>query len=129
MKSTKQRAAELKTRRVKRKAKLGTYLSPHYVMVDASKLAPDGSVYPPEFVVRGHYIDRPFQCRDCTKVEVWTATQQKWWYEVAKGGVWTIANRCRPCRRRERERVAEARQSREEGRHRIAKLKAAEPQA
>src|SRR4051812_7048116 len=52
-----------------------------------------------------------------TPVFVWTATQPKWWYEVAKGGVWMTAQRCRACRRRERERKAEARRVHLEGWH------------
>jgi hypothetical protein len=55
------------------------------------------------------YVDRAFVCRDCGSHEVWTAKQQKWWYEVAKGNIDSIAVRCRPCRAREHERVAEAR--------------------
>jgi hypothetical protein len=39
----------------------------------------------PGFLIRGYYRDESFTCRDCGVVEVWTATQQKWWYEVAKG--------------------------------------------
>ncbi len=34
----------------------------------------------------GWYRDDPFECAGCGKLEIWTATQQKWWYEVAKGG-------------------------------------------
>ena len=88
-------------------------------------LAPDGSRGQPDFVTRGYYLDRPFQCRDCGEQEIWTATQQKWWYEIAKGGVWTDPRRCRPCRRRERERVAEQRRVSEEGKQCKARLKAA----
>lgn len=77
--------------------------------VDTTALAPDGSYDVPDFVTRGYYVDCPFVCQDCGKAEVWTATQQQWWYEVAKGGVWTTARRCRPCRRLERERRAAAR--------------------
>jgi hypothetical protein len=48
----------------------------------------------PEF-----YVDKPFFCRDCGKAEVWTAEQQKWWYEVAKGHLDSTAVRCRKCRK------------------------------
>jgi hypothetical protein len=34
---------------------------------------------------------------------------------VAKGGLWTTARSCRPCRRRERERRGEARRTHLEG--------------
>jgi hypothetical protein len=130
MKSNKQRRAELAAKReVKRKqaakekeareaarrqlarksdAKLG-------IAVDTCALAHDNSYSIPDFVTSGYYVDIPFRCRDCGKNEVWTATQQKWWYEVAKGGRWTTAIRCRSCRRRERQRVAKSRSVHLEG--------------
>jgi hypothetical protein len=62
-------------------------------------LYPDAVVY----LKTGWYRDYPFHCADCGKLEVWTATQQKWWYEVAKGGKLTIPRRCRICRKIHRE--------------------------
>jgi len=49
----------------------------------------------PEF-----YLDYEFECRDCGSREVWTAEQQKWWYEVAKGHIDSLAVRCRQCRQK-----------------------------
>jgi hypothetical protein len=83
--------------------------------VDPDKLAPDGSYSVPEFVTRGYYLDVPFTCQECGTPQMWTATQQKWWYEVAKGKVWTTARLCRPCRRRERNRRVKARRVHLEG--------------
>lgn len=57
------------------------------------------------------YADRPFRCRDCDSHEVWTARQQKWWYETAKGTIQSVAIRCRSCRRKERECAASAREA------------------
>lgn len=85
------------------------------VTVNRDLLAPHNSYGEPDFVRRGFYADLPFACVDCGKAEVWTATQQKWWYEVAKGDAFTTARRCRACRRRERERRAEARRVHLEG--------------
>lgn len=65
----------------------------------------------PEFVRRGFYLDRPFTCKDCDVEEIWTATQQKWWYETAQGALDAVVIRCRPCRRRERERKAAVRKT------------------
>src|SRR4051794_21608349 len=65
------------------------------IKVDPTRLAPSGSWDEPEFQTRGYYEDAPFTCRDCGKEEVWTASQQKWWYEVAKGNPFTVASRCR----------------------------------
>lgn len=56
-----------------------------------------------------YYEDQPFICKDCGKSEVWKASQQKWWYEVAGGLFETKAIRCRKCRATERTRKAEAR--------------------
>lgn len=46
------------------------------------------------------YVDKPFICRDCGSSQLWTASQQKWWYEVAKGNINSTAVRCRPCRQK-----------------------------
>jgi len=86
-----------------------------HLAVNRENLAPDGSYDTPEFVTRGFYLNQPFTCIDCGKAEIWTEAQQKWWYEVAKGGVWTVAKRCRACRRRERERRTTAQRIQHEG--------------
>ena len=85
------------------------------VPVNEELLAPNNSYGAPDFVRRGYYIDRPFRCIDCGKEEVWTGSQQKWWYEVAKGFAYSIAVRCRLCRRKKRERSAESRRIHLEG--------------
>ena len=119
MKSGKQRRAELKAKKeanraaTSRQAKLDA--SARGVAVDRGQLAPDGSYNQPGFVVRGYYVDQPFDCQACGMPQTWTAAQQKWWYEVAKGSVWTTARLCRPCRQRERARREEARRVHREG--------------
>ena len=45
------------------------------------------------------YEDMPFVCRDCGRKEVWTAEQQKWWYEHCQGNLESIAIRCGSCRK------------------------------
>ncbi len=85
------------------------------MVVDEARLAPSNSYDQPEFLKRGYYEDKPFTCRNCGKDEVWTASQQKWWFEIARGDIFTQASRCRNCRRRERERHAEARRIHLEG--------------
>jgi len=79
------------------------------VRVNVAALAPNNSYGVPRFVERGYYSDEPFKCSNCGADQVWTAGQQKWWYEVAKGYVYSTAKLCRPCRRREQARRAEAR--------------------
>lgn len=79
------------------------------VWVNEKLLGPHGHWNSPNFLDRGYYEDLPFTCRDCGKEEVWTATQQKWWYEIAKGDVFTSASRCRACRRKAHERKEEQR--------------------
>ena len=109
MKSGRQRRVEITARRAERAkearaeaerkhdAELLAALGPG-IPVDPAQLAPYNSYGAPEYVFRGFYIDVPFRCRDCGVEEVWAASQQKWWYEVAKGNVWSRAVRCRACR-------------------------------
>jgi len=86
-----------------------------FVPVNEKALVPNNSYGAPAFVRRGYYVDIPFRCVDCGKEEVWTGTQQKWWYEVAKGFVYSTAVRCRPCRRKKRAQSAESRRVHLEG--------------
>ena len=62
-----------------------------------------------------YYLDKTFFCVDCRVEEVWTAKQQKWWYEVAKGDINSTAIRCRPCRKIKQEIKAKARKVHLEG--------------
>jgi hypothetical protein len=73
-----------------------------------------------------YYVDRPFNCRNCGVAEVWTAKQQKWWYETAKRSIDSAAVRCRTCRAVERRRVEAARQASAEGLKRKMNAKSAE---
>jgi predicted RNA-binding Zn-ribbon protein involved in translation (DUF1610 family) len=139
MTSAKQKRERIRQRRARREVKkdkrIAKELVTHHMAVEARAvkgkaglkqpqslapvnydlLAPRRSYGTPDFVARGYYEDRPFTCRDCGKKEVWRATQQKWWYETAKGDWDTTAVRCRQCRRKERERKAQARASTERG--------------
>lgn len=85
------------------------------VVVNPANLRPTNSYGTPEFVKRGYYVDFPFNCKDCGKSQVWSPSQQRWWYEIAKGDVWTVATRCRTCRQRERARRTAAREVAEAG--------------
>jgi hypothetical protein len=123
MKSGKQRRLELKAERQKKEVKKLSLkggekrkeVPSGIATCNPEKLAPYNSYGEPVFVTRGYYSDIPFQCQGCGVKEVWRATQQKWWYEVAKGNVESTATRCRLCRRKERERKACARKASEEG--------------
>src|SRR5438105_675485 len=79
------------------------------VAVDPTALTPHNSYSPPDYVERGYYVDKPFVCQACGISETWTAAQQKWWYEVAKGHVFSTATRCRACRQREKVQREDAR--------------------
>ena len=117
MKSNRQRRSEISAHRAEKR--LGTSIAKTIderarrlegqILVNPSNLRPTNSYSIPDFVEREFYVDKPFTCKDCGKEEVWSATQQKWWYEVAHGDVWTTATRCKACRRKEAARKAEAR--------------------
>ena len=132
MKSDKQKRTEIKAKRKQKVAKaylrakrqepqLRPVVGPP---VNEALLAPNNSYGAPDFVYRGFYVDRPFRCVDCGKEEVWTGAQQKWWYEVAKGFVYTTAVRCRLCRRKKRDQSAESRRVHQMGLQRKARRKA-----
>ncbi len=115
---------QLKSRRValdaKRRLKLkeksgfrtvnGIELPPGAVLANWEALEHNYATFP-HIAYPRFYADRPFTCRECGSEEIWKATQQKWWYETAKGPIDSIAIRCRSCRSKERERVAAARES------------------
>jgi hypothetical protein len=116
MTSGRERRTQIKARRAARsvrrteleQAALRKQLEGRVVVVNESALRPYNSYGAPQFVYRGYYVNTLFRCKDCGKEEVWTATQQKWWYEIAKGYVYSTATRCGSCRRKEQARRSEA---------------------
>ncbi|MCP3872578.1 MAG: hypothetical protein GY699_05395 [Desulfobacteraceae bacterium] len=75
------------------------------VMADHAVLAHNNTYGPlPMF-----YVDKLVVCCDCGTEEIWTAEQQKWWYEVAKGNINSKAVKCRACRKKDKKRKAIAR--------------------
>ncbi|PTT89930.1 hypothetical protein DBR42_06915 [Pelomonas sp. HMWF004] len=119
MKSNKQRRAEIKQLRLERAARATAHvqgvdrLDPRALRTLGAEIAdqealarhnaPSACISRPEF-----YVDRPFRCRDCGSQEVWTAKQQKWWYETIGAKLDSRANRCLPCRRQRRAAIAKA---------------------
>jgi len=127
MKSNKQRRKEIKLKRLARAEKLKKELEstvPPYALDDPEKFEKAGLVLAEAKelehnntygLLPTHYLDMPFTCVDCSSAEVWTAKQQKWWYEIAKGNINSTAVRCRPCRKSKQEIKAEARRVHLEG--------------
>lgn len=66
------------------------------VPADVSQQVPNNSYDPPP----KFYTNKEFICIDCGSEELWTAQQQKWYYEIAKGPLFATAVRCRDCRRK-----------------------------
>jgi Probable zinc-ribbon domain len=125
MKSGKQRRTELKA---KKQARIEKRNNPAiqpvtaawaaergWIPINRTAFAPHNSFDVPDFVQLGYYFDRPFDCMGCNSSEIWTAAQQKWWYEEAKGNLFSIAKLCLPCRHQEQARRAEARRIHLEG--------------
>ena len=121
MKSGRQRRAEIIERRQVR-ARIANRLSPapwaepdliprSAIWADQSKLLHDNT-----YGTRPrYYADRAFACIECGANEVWTAAQQQWWYETAKGKIDSTANRCHDCRRKRRMRRSQERRIHIEG--------------
>lgn len=104
------KAVELAQEREREQARKLRDLAKKHVLVNPKNLRPTNSYGTPDFVKRGYYLEMPFNCQCCGVEQVWTESQQKWWYESAKGDVWTKAIMCRPCRKREQARRAAARE-------------------
>ncbi len=81
------------------------------ILADKQQLAHNNTYGP----LPGFYIDKVVVCRQCKTEEVWSADQQKWWYEVAKGDINTTAVLCRMCREKEKKCKDEARRIHIEG--------------
>ena len=86
-------------------------LPPGAVAADHSQLTHNRTYSP----LPSYYLDKLVECRQCRKEEVWPAERQKWWYEVAKGNIFTEAVLCRACREKEKARKAETRRIHQEG--------------
>ncbi|HRE15580.1 MAG TPA: zinc-ribbon domain containing protein [Rhodocyclaceae bacterium] len=112
MKSGKMRRSEIKAARLRRAARanlVAKLCRPlKTVPVNPAELALNNSYGWSDFELRGYYADQPFRCRDCGADCVWNAEDQKWWYEVIKGSLYTTAVRCKACRAAERQRKAMA---------------------
>jgi hypothetical protein len=101
MKISKQRRAEIKATRLKKaqNCKMDVYSHPIPDSALKANRAELVTVSIPEIVKFPlFYVDKPFKCRECGTLEVWTAKQQKWWYEIAKGTIETTAVHCKACR-------------------------------
>ncbi|MGJ8672831.1 zinc-ribbon domain containing protein [Rubritalea sp.] len=115
MNSNKQKRKLLKLKRLQKKEASKRderrMVSFNLLPVDRSKIVSASLL----FNLPAYYEDYPFVCRDCGSHQLWTARQQKWWYEEV-GGEWeSIAVRCRPCRAKERLRREKARKIHLEG--------------
>lgn len=61
-----------------------------------------------------YYVDKGFTCKDCGKKSVWTAKEQKFYYEVAKGSIHARASRCLTCRKQRKEDIKAQKEHMEE---------------
>ena len=121
MKSNKQRRAEIKNKRMTRRQdfeeqlRLATTPEERRALIAKAQrkrlgVAPADlailSAHNNAYSLPEYYVDKSFICHQCGTSEVWTAEQQKWWYEVAHGSIYSGANTCRACRQAHRAQVA-----------------------
>lgn len=108
MKSGRQRREEIRQKRLERAKRLKERLSasPHGVAWPGAGVEEADQAlltrHNPFSTVPAFYADKVFTCRDCGEEQVWTAKQQKWWYEERLGPIDSTAVRCLPCRRARR---------------------------
>jgi hypothetical protein len=114
MKSNKQRRAEIRQKRLERAEAIEEKIreleaggfDPRALRLAGLEPAHLGTLAGYDAAPHGlrprYYVDRPFRCCDCGAQEVWTAKQQKWWYEKMGGNLNSTAVRCLSCRRAHR---------------------------
>jgi hypothetical protein len=66
--------------------------------VDPAKIPPFPDVLYDGGSYRDFFEDIEFTCSGCGAGSVWTAADQKWWFEVAGGSLYSRAVRCAACR-------------------------------
>ena len=121
MKSGRQRRQEILERRklrarIEKRTSFAPWLEPDQIPRGAIPAEPSLLLHDGTYGQRPrYYADHAFTCIECGASEVWTAAQQKWWYEVAKGKIASRANRCRACRYRRRLRSSQSRRIHIEG--------------
>ena len=118
MKSNKQKRLEIKAKRLRKAKKLRE--------LDTTK---NVKTLPQSAIAANHdelkhnntyssfpkyYVDVPYICRDCGSEEIWTAKQQKYWFEVIKGNINSYAVRCYKCRKKIRDEKAQQKKHMEE---------------
>ena len=79
------------------------------IKADLTKHAPHNSYGPPMW-----YEDQQMKCVDCGREFVFTARQQKRWFEVFKIPIHVVANRCVVCRGKRRNKIAAQKRHMEE---------------
>lgn len=94
MKSNKQRKTELKDQKLKKRREKEALVPIDAVAADPAKLRHNNTYDPLPL----YYKDMAYTCIDCGEEDVWTAEQQKWWYEEAKGHIHSRAVHCKNCR-------------------------------
>ena len=104
MKSNKQRRLEIKAKRRKRVERLkNETLNRFYRPLLSIEVNPEALTHNSYYYeLPLFYVDKPFKCKSCGSIEVWTAKNQKWWYEVMKGHIESTAVYCRTCRKERR---------------------------
>lgn len=80
----------------KKKEKASSGIPAGAIPADFTQQVPNHSYSPPP----AYYVDRAYVCVDCGRKVIWTAIQQKWYYEVAKGSLYATAIRCLDCRKK-----------------------------
>jgi hypothetical protein len=95
--AVKNRQERLRLNKLEREGRLanGVEMPAGAIAADLSEQAPSNSCSPTLF-----YRDIEFKCADCGTDEVWTAKNQKWYFEVLKRPIYGGPKRCAACRKK-----------------------------
>jgi hypothetical protein len=114
---TRRKSKQPKREPVDRKGRI-TRLIAAGMISNESEIPPDAIPVEPALINRGgsyfcpiFYQDVNFLCTDCGVSQTWKADDQRWYYETTNAAYYSIAKRCRECRKKEKLRIQLARRS------------------
>ncbi len=86
-----------KEKRIKKLKKEGLIVKGVEIPKGVLPANPDNQAYSGGYAAKLYYSDIHYTCAGCSKKEVWTAPQQKRYFETQKGNIYNEPKWCHKC--------------------------------
>ena len=84
-------------KRIKKLDREGLIVKGVEIPKDSLPADPNSQAAGAGYAVKFYYKDIPYTCAGCGKEDVWTAQQQKKYYEIQKGNIYNEPKWCHEC--------------------------------